>query len=78
LRAYRHTSFTGFDALDLDNEDIPRPEAGGGPRPGPCELPATGNRVDFTALQLFRIEDELIAEHWEIFDETTLTQQLSG
>ena len=39
---------------------------------------ATGNPVDFTALQLFRVEDELIVEHWEIFDETTLTQQLSG
>jgi predicted ester cyclase len=43
-----------------------------------AELPATGNRVDFTALQLFRVEDELIVEHWEIFDETTLTQQLAG
>ena len=28
MRAYRHTSFTGFDALDLVDEDIPRPEAG--------------------------------------------------
>jgi NADPH:quinone reductase-like Zn-dependent oxidoreductase len=28
LRAYRHTSFTGFDALDLVDEDIPRPESG--------------------------------------------------
>lgn len=42
------------------------------------EHSATGSRVDFTALQLFRVEHELIAEHWEIFDETTLTQQLSG
>jgi steroid delta-isomerase-like uncharacterized protein len=42
------------------------------------ELPATGNRVDFSAFQLFRVEDELIVEHWGIFDETTLTQQLSG
>jgi steroid delta-isomerase-like uncharacterized protein len=42
------------------------------------QLPATGNRVDFTAFQLFRVEDQLIVEHWEIFDETTLTQQLSG
>jgi steroid delta-isomerase-like uncharacterized protein len=50
-----------------------------GTQHGPLgELPATGNRVDFTALQLFRVEDELIVEHWEIFDETTLTQQLSG
>jgi predicted ester cyclase len=47
-----------------------------GTQHGPLgELPATGNRVDFTALELFRVEDELIAEHWEIFDETTLTQQ---
>jgi predicted ester cyclase len=42
------------------------------------ELPATGRHVDFIAMQLFRVEDELIVEHWEIFDETTLTQQLSG
>jgi steroid delta-isomerase-like uncharacterized protein len=50
-----------------------------GTQHGPLgELPATGNRVDFTALQLFRVEDKLIIEHWEIFDETTLTQQLSG
>jgi NADPH:quinone reductase-like Zn-dependent oxidoreductase len=28
LRAYRHTSFTGFDALDLVDEEIPQPEAG--------------------------------------------------
>ena len=50
-----------------------------GTQHGPLgELPATGNRVDFTALQLFRIEAELIVEHWELFDETTLAQQLSG
>ena len=42
------------------------------------DLPATGNRVDFAAVQLFRVEGELIVEHWEIFDETTLTQQLSA
>jgi acetyl esterase len=40
--------------------------------------PGDGQPVNFTALQLFRVEDELIVEHWEIFDETTLTQQLSG
>ena len=27
MRAYRHTSFTGFDALDLVEEDIPQPDA---------------------------------------------------
>jgi predicted ester cyclase len=50
-----------------------------GTQHGPLgELPASGHRVDFTALQLFRVEDDLIVEHWEIFDETTLTRQLSG
>lgn len=50
-----------------------------GTQQGPFgELRATGNRVDFTALQLFRVEDKLIVEHWELFDETALTQQLSG
>lgn len=28
MRAYRHTSFTGIDALDLVDEDIPQPGAG--------------------------------------------------
>jgi predicted ester cyclase len=41
-------------------------------------FPASGHRVDFAALQLFRVQDELIVEHWEIFDEATLTQQLRG
>ena len=50
-----------------------------GTQRGPMgEQPATGNRVDFTALQLFRVENDLIVEHWEIFDEATLTQQLSS
>jgi predicted ester cyclase len=49
-----------------------------GTQHGPLgELRATGNHVDFTALQLFRVERELIVEHWEIFDETSFTQQLS-
>jgi predicted ester cyclase len=35
-----------------------------GTQHGPLgELRATGNRVDFTSLQLFRVEDELIAGH---------------
>jgi predicted ester cyclase len=48
-----------------------------GTQRGPLgEFSATGNQVDFTALQLFRVEGELIVEHWEIFGETALTQQL--
>jgi steroid delta-isomerase-like uncharacterized protein len=39
-------------------------------------LPATGNRVDFAALQMFRVDGELLVEHWEIFDESMLAQQL--
>jgi steroid delta-isomerase-like uncharacterized protein len=41
-------------------------------------LPATGRAVDFTALQLFRAEDGRLAEHWELFDDTSLQRQLAG
>jgi steroid delta-isomerase-like uncharacterized protein len=42
------------------------------------DLPATGNRVDFTAFQLFRVEGGMLAEHWEIADEATLMRQLGA
>jgi predicted ester cyclase len=40
------------------------------------DLPATGNSVDFTAFQLFRVDRGMLAEHWEIADEATLMRQL--
>ena len=42
------------------------------------DLPATGNCVDFTAFQLFRVDGGMLAEHWEIADEATLMRQLGG
>jgi predicted ester cyclase len=39
-------------------------------------LQATGNSVDFTAFQLFRVDRGMLAEHWEIADEATLMGQL--
>jgi predicted ester cyclase len=40
------------------------------------DLPATGNRVDFAALQLFRVAGDFVVAHWESFDESSLAQQL--
>jgi predicted ester cyclase len=40
------------------------------------DLPATGNRVDFAALQLFRIRGDFVVAHWESFDESALARQL--
>ncbi|HEX4671572.1 MAG TPA: ester cyclase [Solirubrobacteraceae bacterium] len=42
------------------------------------EMKATGNRVDFTAFQLFRVNGGILAEHWEIADEATLMRQLGA
>jgi predicted ester cyclase len=37
-------------------------------------LHATGNRIDATAFQLYRIENGRLAEHWEIPDNATITR----
>ena len=42
------------------------------------EMKATGNSVDFTAFQLFRVNGGMLAEHWEIADEATLMRQLGA
>src|SRR4051812_43910145 len=42
------------------------------------EMEATGNSVDFTAFQLFRVNGGMLAEHWEIADEATLMRQLGA
>jgi steroid delta-isomerase-like uncharacterized protein len=39
-------------------------------------VPATGRRIAFTAHEMYRIRDGLIAEHWEIWDEAGLLRQL--
>jgi steroid delta-isomerase-like uncharacterized protein len=39
--------------------------------------PASGNRVDVTNFQLYRLQDGRLAEHWEVADFATLTSQLA-
>jgi len=39
--------------------------------------PASGNRVDITNFQLYRLEDSRLAEHWEVADYATLMSQLA-
>lgn len=35
-------------------------------------MPATGNKLDFTVVDIFRLQDGLIAEHWDVADTLTL------
>jgi predicted SnoaL-like aldol condensation-catalyzing enzyme len=35
-------------------------------------MPATSNRLDFNVVDIFRMEDGLIAEHWDVADTLTL------
>ncbi len=39
---------------------------------------ARGNPVDARAFQMYRIENGLLAEHWEVADFMTLVQQLQA
>lgn len=39
-------------------------------------LEAKGGKVDAAALQLYRIENGLLAEHWEVADFMTLFDQM--
>jgi predicted SnoaL-like aldol condensation-catalyzing enzyme len=39
---------------------------------------AKGSQVDATAFQLYRIENGLLAEHWEVADFMTLFDQMRG
>ena len=41
-------------------------------------LQATGRRIDAMAFQLYRIENDRMAEHWEVADFATLLRQLTG
>jgi len=41
-------------------------------------LKASGNRVDFRAFQIYRIEGGKLAEHWEVADFATFQSQLTA
>lgn len=38
--------------------------------------PATGNKLDFEVVDIFRIQDGKIAEHWDVADTLKLFQQV--
>lgn len=40
------------------------------------DTPPTGNRLEFDVVDMFRIEDGLIAEHWDVADTLSLFTQL--
>jgi predicted SnoaL-like aldol condensation-catalyzing enzyme len=39
-------------------------------------VPPTGNRLNFDVVDIFRIQDGLIAEHWDVADTYSLFSQL--
>jgi steroid delta-isomerase-like uncharacterized protein len=40
------------------------------------DVPPTGNRLNFDVVDMFRIEDGKIAEHWDVADTLSLFSQL--
>jgi steroid delta-isomerase-like uncharacterized protein len=43
---------------------------------GWLDVPASGNRLDFDAVDMFRIQDGKIAEHWDVADTFKLFSQI--
>ncbi len=43
---------------------------------GWLNLPASGNKLDFDAVDIFRIQDGMIAEHWDVADTYRLFSQI--
>jgi steroid delta-isomerase-like uncharacterized protein len=43
---------------------------------GWLDVPASGNRLDFDAVDMFRIQDGMIAEHWDVADTYKLFSQI--
>jgi predicted ester cyclase len=41
-------------------------------------MPPTGNKIDVNGITIFRIEDNKIAELWNVWDQYTLVEQLKG
>lgn len=41
-------------------------------------MPANGKQVDFTAMDVIRVEDGKIVEHWDVMDLKTLFDQMKG
>jgi steroid delta-isomerase-like uncharacterized protein len=41
-------------------------------------MPATGKSYHFDAVDIFRVEDGKLAEHWDVLDVHTLFRQLGG
>ncbi len=41
-------------------------------------IPATGEKIEFKVIDIFRIEENLIAECWFLFEELRFMQQLGG
>lgn len=41
-------------------------------------IPATGNKYEFNAVDIFRVQDGQLAEHWDVLDVYTLFKQLGA
>jgi predicted ester cyclase len=39
-------------------------------------IPPTGRRFDFAGIDIYRIENDRMAEHWHVVDQLTMLQQL--
>lgn len=76
--AFPDISFTIEDLLTSGDRVTLRATVRGTNRGEFQGRPATGRAVEFQAIDVFRVTDGLIVEHWGLLDMPALTSQLSS
>lgn len=78
-----HSAFDGFEVEILDQlaegDKVMTYKVFKGTHTGEfAGLPPTGNRVEFAVMDIVRIADGQIVEHWGLVDQAALMAQLTG
>jgi steroid delta-isomerase-like uncharacterized protein len=76
LNAFPDLHVTVEDMIAEDDKVVIYKTATGTHREEYLGIPATGKKIKFTNIYIFRIRDKKIAEYWGLFDEYGVKRQL--
>ena len=77
--AFPDLKMTAEDLLVSDDKVVARAKATGTHRGDFMGMPATGRRIDVQLIDILRVgEDGLVHEHWGVFDQLAMMQQLGA
>src|SRR5664280_909752 len=76
LAAFPDLRLNAEDVLASGDKVVARLRATGTHQGGFMGIPATGKRVDVQLIDIFRLGDGLVREHWGVIDALAMMQQL--